>query len=211
MTRLDRRGAGLLALSLAAATLFGGALATSTSMAAAKEKPLRSVESFDAIADRGGRSAAYFTEAGKVLLHPRCINCHPAADRPLQGEASRPHVPRVQRGPGGIGVPAMRCATCHPSSNYDAVGMPGNPHWALAPAPMAWEGRSLGTICAQLKDPARNGGRSLDAVVEHMKKDSLVGWAWAPGAGREPAPGSQESFAALVEAWAQSGAACPSP
>ncbi|PYM55919.1 MAG: Isoquinoline 1-oxidoreductase subunit, partial [Candidatus Rokuibacteriota bacterium] len=37
----------------------------------------------------------------------------------------------------------------------------------------------------------------------------LVGWAWNPGADREPAPGTQAMFGALVKAWAASGAVCP--
>jgi hypothetical protein len=105
----------------------------------------------------------------------------------------------------------MRCFACHTSTNFDAVGMPGDPHWALAPDSMAWEGRSLAQICAQLKDPARNGGRKLDAVVEHMRNDTHVGWAWAPGARREPAPGTQATFGALIEGWAKTGALCPEP
>lgn len=46
-------------------------------------------------------------------------------------------------------------------------------------------------------------------IMEHAPRDSLVGWAWKPGAGREPAPGSQALFGALMQAWADSGAACP--
>jgi hypothetical protein len=42
-----------------------------------------------------------------------------------------------------------------------------------------------------------------------MSEDSLVGWAWAPGAGRTPAPGTQAEFGALMRAWADSGAGCP--
>ena len=126
------------------------------------------MDSFADIADPARRSAALFSEAGKVLLSPRCVNCHPASDRPLQGDTGRPHEPPVRRGADGHGVPAMRCMTCHTSSNYDAVGMPGHSHWALAPASMAWEGRSLRQICEQIKDPARNGGRKLSAVVEHI-------------------------------------------
>src|SRR5712691_2692592 len=57
--------------------------------------------------------------------------------------------------------------------------------------------------------PARNGGHSLAEIVEHATRDPLVGWAWNPGADREPAPGSQAAFGALVKAWAASGAACP--
>ena len=62
----------------------------------------------------------------------------------------------------------------------------------------------------QIKDPARNGGRSFDQLLEHLATDSLVGWAWAPGYGREPAPGTQKEFGALIDAWMKTGAVCPS-
>ena len=42
---------------------------------------LASPDSFAAIADTTARSAALFAELGKVLTHPRCVNCHPAGDR----------------------------------------------------------------------------------------------------------------------------------
>lgn len=179
----------------------------------AREGPatLRNVASFADISEPARRSAALFAEAGKVLQSPRCVNCHPATDRPLQGDAGRPHEPRVHRGPDGHGVAGMHCTACHTSANYDAVGVPGNPHWALAAASMAWERRSLRDICEQLKDPSRNGGRTLDQIVVHVRSDPLVGWAWAPGAGRAPAPGTQADLAALVEAWVRSGAECPAP
>lgn len=76
---------------------------------------------------------------------------------------------------------------------------------------MAWEGKSLGEICEQIKDPKRNDGKTMEQLVHRMAEDSLVGWGWNPGAGREPAPGTQEEFGALVAAWVESGAACPSP
>ncbi len=203
---LWRVGAGACVVGLAAGALGAGP-PPATSGAVRVE--LRPVASFDSISDRTQRSTALFAEAGKVLLHPRCVNCHPAADRPLQGDAGRPHEPRVRRGVGGRGVSAMRCPACHMTANYDAVRMPGHPQWRAAPAKMAWEGQSLRQICEQLKDPARNGGRKLNAIVEHMRHDSLVGWAWAPGAGRQPAPGTQASFGALIDAWVRSGAVCP--
>ena len=168
---------------------------------------LASVESFSSIGDQETRSAAYFTELGKVLTNPRCLNCHPAGDRPHQGDAARLHQPPVFRGADGFGLPAMRCPICHQAANFGAV--PGNPIWHLAPREMAWEGKTLGEICAQIKDPARNGGRALETLVKHIGEDHLVGWAWAPGYGRKSAPGTQEEAGALVEAWVQTGAACP--
>ncbi len=170
---------------------------------------LASPQSFDGIGDTAARSAALFTEAGKVLTSPRCVNCHPAGDRPLQGEKGRLHQPPVARGADGFGAVPMRCATCHQDANFNAAGMPGHPHWHLAPREMAWQGKTLGEICAQIKDPARNGGRSLQQILTHMATDTLVGWAWAPGFGRESAPGSQQELGALIDAGMKTGAACP--
>jgi hypothetical protein len=170
---------------------------------------LASVESFSSIADPAARSAAIFTELGKVLTHPRCLNCHPAGDRPRQGDMSRLHQPPVVRGADGFGLPAMRCPICHLQANFDPAGVPGNPIWHLAPREMAWEGKTLGDICPQIKDPARNGNRALAALIEHIGEDHLVGWAWAPGYGRQSAPGTQKQAGALVEAWIDTGAACP--
>jgi hypothetical protein len=175
----------------------------------APPRDLASVESFSSIGDTAARSAAIFTELGKVLTHPRCLNCHPAGDRPRQGDMARLHQPPVVRGADGFGLPAMRCPICHLQANYDAAGVPGNPIWHLAPREMGWEGKTLREICLQIKDPARNGNRSLDALIEHIGEDHLVGWAWAPGYGRQPAPGTQKQAGALVEAWVKTGAECP--
>ena len=170
---------------------------------------LAAPESFAAISDTAARSAALFAEVGKVLTNPRCVNCHPAGDRPRQADVGRLHQPPVERGPDGLGLPAMRCPICHQQANFEPGRVPGNPIWHLAPREMAWEGKTLGEICAQIKDPARNGGRSLEALVEHIGTDHLVGWAWAPGYGRRPAPGTQKEAGALVEAWVKTGAVCP--
>jgi hypothetical protein len=166
-------------------------------------------ESFDSIGDVEKRSAAIFTELGKVLTNPRCVNCHPASDRPHQGDESRLHQPPVTRGPDGLGSPTMRCSICHQAANFDPGRVPGHPEWHLAPREMAWEGKTLAEICAQIKDPVRNGGRKLEDLIHHIGEDTLVGWAWNPGYGRTPAPGTQAEAGALVEAWVKSGAACP--
>jgi len=41
------------------------------------------------------------------------------------------------------------------------------------------------------KDKDRNGGKDMAALIHHMAEDELVGWAWDPGTGRTPAPGTQ--------------------
>lgn len=168
---------------------------------------LSTPDAFASIADRAQRSIALFTEAGKVFQHPRCQNCHPGDDRPRQGEG-RPHQPPVVRGKDGDGVPGLRCATCHGEANYDAVGMPGLAEWQLAPRSMNLRA-PLPTVCAQLKDADQNGSRSLEDVIKHVATDPLVAWAWTPGPGRRPAPGTHATFFALLRAWAATGAECP--
>ena len=172
-------------------------------------KTLRSVQAFASIADEQQRSRALFEEAGKVITHARCVNCHPAGDRPAQGDDRRPHMPLVVRGVDNFGAVGMRCTTCHGPANFDAAGIPGNPAWHVAPIEMAWVGKSLGEICRQIKDPQRNGGKSMEELIHHMAEDSLVGWGWNPGVGREPAPGTQKEFGELIKAWSDTGAVCP--
>jgi hypothetical protein len=170
---------------------------------------LESAESFGAIGDRTRRSQALFTEMAKVLLHPRCVNCHPTDDRPRQGMAQEIHEPPVWRGPSGEGEPGAPCSGCHQAENSATIRVPGAPGWHLAPVEMGWLGVDAAGVCAQLKDNARNGGLTLEQVHEHVANDPLVAWGWSPGHDREPAPGTQAQFAALTRAWIDSGAACP--
>jgi len=148
-----------------------------------------------------------FAEAAKVLTHPRCMNCHPASDRPLQGNDKHPHEPLVTR--------ETTCMTCHTERNFTLMerasyrSIPGHPRWMVAPIEMAWEGKSIGEICRPIKDPNRNGGRDLARLHEHLAHDDLVAWGWQPGPGRDPAPGSQAVLGELIQAWIDTGAQCP--
>lgn len=120
------------------------------------------------------------------------------------------HQPPVTRGPEGHGVVGMECEGCHQDRNLPLARVPGAPGWHVAPREMAWVGKSPRHICEQMKDSKRNGGKSLAQIVEHNAHDKLVAWGWDPGHGREPAPGTQEQFGAIVAAWVQTGAECPS-
>jgi len=186
------------------------ATAPPVALANVPERELRAPDAFVVYAERVQRSRALFTEAARVLLHPRCVNCHPSGDVPLQHRGSL-HDPPVLRGPEDRGVVGMECTSCHQDRNLELAPVPGAPNWHLAPRSMAWAGRDANALCEQLKDPARNGGKSLPQIVEHSEHDALVAWGWAPGAEREPAPGSQAQFGALIAAWADSGAECPAP
>src|SRR4051812_12651327 len=186
-----------------AAVVLAGILAAIGAAYAADPAPasLAPPESFAGIADTKQRSAAIFTELGRVLTHPRCVNCHPAGDRPHQTDAGRLHQPPVERGADGMGLETMRCNSCHKDANFEPGRIPGHPAWHLAPREMAWEGKTVSEICAQIKDPKRNGGRRVQDLVHHIGADTLVGWGWHPGSGRQPVPGTQQQAGALVEAW----------
>lgn len=205
---------GAAASVFSAALCVGIALGASGGGAGATGEPLRDVAAFDGIADPAARSQALFEEAARVLTHPRCMNCHPATREPTQGDDLHAHIPPMNAGESGFGPDGMNCTTCHGADNRTVVGsrigsIPGAEPWLLAPASMAWQGLTVPEICAQVKDPARNGDRSLDDLIRHMGEDHLVAWAWHPGEGRTPAPGSQEQFGALIAAWIETGAACP--
>lgn len=187
-----------------------GLAASAMLAAAATAAELKGTATFEAIPDSKERAVAIFEEMGKVLQHPRCVNCHPVGDSPRQGDAMRVHEPPVQRGEANFGVTGMYCTTCHMSKNVEPAGVPGDPAWHLAPKSMAWEGKTLGEICRQIKDPERNGGKDLEALHKHMAEDSLVGWGWHPGGDRDPVPGTQKQFGELVALWIEAGAECPS-
>ena len=201
-------------MRIAAVLLCGHLAAGFVATAAAQPaNELQQPSAFDRIGDKAERSRTIFTEVGKVLTHPRCMNCHPAGDQPLQGADHHIHFPPAHRA--GPAVVADACSTCHTERNVTLhvvapfQSIPGHPRWGLAPLEMAWEGKSLGQICRQVKDRERNGGRDLAMLQEHIAKDDLVAWGWNPGEGREPAPGTQELAGKLVQAWIDSGAECP--
>ncbi|MBB6412582.1 hypothetical protein [Mesorhizobium sangaii] len=153
-----------------------------------------------------------------VFSHPRCADCHVADDRPRWSGAhyggTRVHAFNIQRGTdgSGFGNPGLRCTTCHFASNSNELhGPPGAENWRLAPAEMAWFGKSSAEICTEIKDPERNGGRSSDDIALHVRDDRLVGWGWAPGSTREPAPGSAEATFQAIENWMAVGSPCPVP
>jgi hypothetical protein len=84
---------------------------------------------------------------------------------------------------------------------------------------MAWEsspGNPLtgAELCAQLKDPARNGGRDLQALLHHIETEPLVLWAWDPGTrlngeARTTPPLGHEEFVDTFVRWIDAGAPCP--
>ncbi len=160
--------------------------------------------------DAGARAA--FADVYKVLMHPRCMNCHPSGDTPLQGDDSHVHAQNVKRGDDGKGKYALKCANCHQDVNLAGENMPpGNSTWKLPEKdmPLVFQGKTPRELADQLKDPKRNGGKSLEQLVEHVTKDKLVLWGWNPGDGRSKPPLSHEEFAKKFREWVDKGAASP--
>jgi hypothetical protein len=159
--------------------------------------------------DRTVRGKAGFQTLYQVLLHPRCMNCHPSGDAPLQYDDSRPHGMNISRRSEANGV---ACATCHRDKNGTRPGQPpGAPSWHLPPSdtPMIFQGRTPHQLCEQLKDPRQTGHRDLARLIDHVAHDELVGWGWAPGPGRAPVPIPRAEVIAAMQTWANAGAPCP--
>ncbi|HEY6764039.1 MAG TPA: hypothetical protein VI386_04655 [Candidatus Sulfotelmatobacter sp.] len=157
-------------------------------------------------------SQAAFLQVYSVLESPRCANCHPPGDAPMQGDDSHVHIQNVKRGKDGHGTVAMRCNACHQDHNLPGANMPpGNPKWGLPPPEqkMVFIGRKPGELCRQLKDPKQNGGRSLSQLFDHVAHDDLVGWGWNPGDGRTLPPLSRDETVKAMTVWIDGGAACP--
>ncbi len=150
-----------------------------------------------------------FFAVHKVLTSPRCMNCHPQGDAPLQFDQSKPHAMGISRAIDDVG---MSCATCHQVVQYDFPhAPPGAPNWHLPPEDMrmVFEGQTVQSLCEQLRDPAKNGGKTLDEVLHHVSHDPLVLWGWNPGPGRTTPPLSHDTFVGEMKRWVDMQGACP--
>ena len=158
-------------------------------------------------------SVTAFRTVYKVLTSPRCMNCHPSGDVPLQGDDSHLHAMLPQRGKDGKGLYAMKCSNCHQPENSAGVHTPpGNPNWHLPPADMkmVFQGKTPHELAKQLIDPARNGHKNMAKLIAHAD-DGLVLAGWNPGEGRTLPPVSHEEFKRAWLAWIENGAFAPAP
>ena len=156
-------------------------------------------------------SVAAFTEVYKVLMSPRCMNCHPAGDIPLQGNDSHLHTMYPKRGKDGHGVYAMKCANCHQPENTPGLHTPpGNPKWALPPADMkmVFEGKKPQELALQIMDYNKNGHKNKEQLLEHAR-DTLVKAGWMMGEGRPAPPLSYQAFVKVWDTWINKGGYAP--
>jgi hypothetical protein len=156
-------------------------------------------------------SVSAFMKVYEVLMSPRCMNCHPAGDIPLQGDDSHLHTMSPKRGKDGKGLYAMKCMNCHqPTKTPGLYTPPANPKWALPPADMkmVFQGRSPRELALQIMDPKRNGHKNKAQLLTHAK-DDLVKVAWNMGEGRKPPPITYNEFVAAWNDWINKGGIAP--
>ena len=118
-------------------------------------------------------------------------------------------------------------SSAHGIKNDPNTGIPGveDPNhtgktlWHLAPVSMAWE-TSPGVpmtgaqLCSQLLDPARNGNRTPNDLLEHVETEPLVLWSWNPGIRpngeqRTTPPLTHDEFVSTFKDWIAEGTPCP--
>src|ERR1700686_3149120 len=125
----------IVAIGCSAATALSAAFAETEPKSVARQS-LKSPSEFESIGDQPERSRAIFAEIGKLLMHPRCMSCHPAGDHPLQGADHHEHMPPVWRSDAGNLGP--HCAQCHTDNNVALPepatfqSIPGHPRGGLA-------------------------------------------------------------------------------
>jgi len=156
-------------------------------------------------------SVKAFMDVYKVLMSPRCMNCHPSGDVPLQGDDSHIHNMLPQRGKDGKGIYAMKCMNCHQPTNLEGLNKPpGNPNWHLPPSnmKMVFEGRTPGQLARQIINPKTNGNTTIQQLIAHAD-DGLVKAGWDMGEGRTAPPLSHEEFKKAWITWIKSGAYAP--
>jgi hypothetical protein len=156
-------------------------------------------------------SVAAFKQVYRVLMSPRCMNCHPSGDVPLQGDDSHLHTMFPKRGLEGKGVTAMKCANCHQDKNTPGLHTPpGNPDWHLPPAnmKMVFQGRTPYQLAKQIVDPKQNGNKDMKKLLEHAD-DGLVLAGWKMGEGRTLPPLSHAQFKKAWTTWINTGAFAP--
>jgi isoquinoline 1-oxidoreductase/isoquinoline 1-oxidoreductase beta subunit len=169
--------------------------------------------------------AAAFQYLFSVAMSPRCVNCHGAVDKltqihfPMVGEQGQRHAMNIDARFPKLGGD---CTSCHQKSNFDQPRYPPgafNPQlpdffWHMPPTSMILATiRSPRELCELWTDPNRNakepgskGGINNLPLFRrefqiHASQDPLVAWAFQPGPGRAPAPGSKELLVQAMDSW----------
>jgi hypothetical protein len=165
-----------------------------------------------------------FRSVHTIATSLRCVNCHAKDDRPHQfdGKLRQFHAMNVQRGLKNLG---QSCQTCHQDHNPDQEHLPpGAPDWDMPLANkgyeaditphdlcLLWLGKGNDALSNAFESGPKKGlARTPEEILEHVTAPgTLVSWAFDPGPGRIPAPGTQEELIEKVSTWVSGGAPCP--
>jgi len=191
----------VLAIIILSVVFISFAFKDGTTISSAKNEPIK-----DSIA-----SVKAFMDVYKVLMSPRCMNCHPSGDVPLQGDDSHLHTMLPRRGKDGKGLYAMKCSNCHQHTTMEGLHKPpGHPDWHLPPAnmKMVFQGKTPNQLAKQLVNPKTNGNKTLKKLIEHAD-DGLVKIGWDMGEGRPAPPLSHAEFKKAWITWIEKGAYAP--
>jgi hypothetical protein len=176
-----------------------------------KNEPMISKAQNEAPVKDSVASVRAFADVYKVLMSPRCMNCHPSGDVPLQGDNSQLHTMLPRRGKDGKGIYAMKCSNCHQPTKLEGLNKPpSHPDWHLPPAnmKMVFQGRTPEQLAKQLVNPKTNGNKTLKQLIEHAD-DGLVKVGWDMGEGRTDPPMSHAEFKKAWITWIEKGAFAP--
>ena len=181
-----------------------------------KDEPAKEVDDKtgdDAAKQREQESKEAFLAAYTVFMHPRCMNCHPSGDAPLQGDDSHIHAQNVTRGTDGKGLYALKCKNCHQDANLKGADMPpGSPNWSMPPAShkMVFQGMGPRELAMHFKDNHFTGFKNFEKdMLHHVEEEPLVLNSFIPLEGRSQLPMNHEEFVAKVKEWIEKGAAIP--
>jgi len=176
-----------------------------------RNNPLLPGTKNEKIAKDSIESVKAFMKVYKVLMSPRCMNCHPSGDAPLQGDDNHIHTMNVVRGPDGAGLYAAKCSNCHQPANVPGVHTPpGNPKWQLPPAnmKMVFQGKTAHQLALQIMNYNLNGHKNKEQLIEHVR-DTLVKAGWTMGEARVPPPMTYTAFVAAWDNWVNKGGYAP--
>ena len=155
-------------------------------------------------------SKAAFLQAYRVFMSPRCMNCHPSGDVPLQGDDSHLHSQGIKRGTDGKGLYALKCKNCHQDNNLDGDHLPpGSPTWSLPPShhKMVFQGKSPRELALHFKDNKFTGFKDFKKdLIHHVETEPLVLHSWTYGTAP---PLTHREFVAKVKEWVDKGGAIP--
>ena len=196
----------IIAVMMAVVSVITASLAFRVSGDRTIHGSLNNVDKKDSV-----ESVKAFMKVYKVLMSPRCMNCHPAGDAPLQGDDSHIHTMNVVRGPDGKGMYATKCSNCHQPTNVPGQNTPpGNPKWQLPPSDMkmVFQGKTARQLALQIMNYQQHGHKNKEQLIEHAR-DTLVKAAWNMGEGRVPPPMSYTAFVNVWDTWIKKGGYAP--